>query len=259
MKLEPLDDEARKCLDFSKEVLELSNLLAEKFNAKNIQDIDLSPYQHLLGIVLNESRLYLESIIILCQNGLGDQSALILRTLFEIYVTIKFLKNHPEHVERYTEYDHYIRMKRVEDFDEIGIEIIESERKGNLTRNEIFNNGQKAKNQHGFRGRAWYPSEFNNIEKICKETGDNENYIYFYRYVCDRAHFNVISLNKHNYEDLSGKVQLNVDRTWGKENLRGASELMLTIYQFINQEFDLGITEKIDEYRKKLRSLLIKS
>lgn len=95
MKTEKMDSETGKKISLAEEVLKFSDSVAEKFNLKKVDPSNVTPYQTLLFVSLNEVRFHLEAIIILCKAKLGDQAGLIARTLFEIYITLLFLKKHP--------------------------------------------------------------------------------------------------------------------------------------------------------------------
>lgn len=243
-----MEKEAVEAFKRIEKVKTFSKNLKEGFDKKVITDANLGPYQHLLILVLNEVELFLESIELLCKHGLGDPAGLIQRTLFEVYITVKFLKKHPEFIDRYVEYGAYAKGKQLESLIKHGANLTTSEQNGDFSKDEIFEEAKQAREKHSFKGNSWYPPDFPKIRDLCEDQVDKENYELFYRYICDFSHFNVLSLGKHSYDkgEDAKTILINTKMTLGIEHLHGACSLALALYQHFNLEFKLGLEDAID-------------
>src|SRR3989338_5319334 len=105
----------KSTLQIGKEVLDLSDLVVDKLNEAKIDQNSLAPYQVLLSMAFYDARSFLQSIILLGEHQLGTQAELLLRSMFEMYATIKFLELNREYVARYMSYGLYLRKCRIED------------------------------------------------------------------------------------------------------------------------------------------------
>lgn len=111
----------------------------------------------------------------------------------------------------------------------------------------------KAKEIYEFKSK-WYPESFKTFWDLCKEVGEEGNYRASYAYLSDFVHFNVFSLFKHDFEESGEKKILITKQSSGKEHLGFSSELALRIYKQINDEFDLGLNDSLEDGAQQLHS-----
>jgi hypothetical protein len=69
-----------------------------KFNIQKIRLFDLPAYKRIFLFILTRACKTFDAIIILCKNGFGQDAAILLRGLFESYVTAKYIVSHPQPV-----------------------------------------------------------------------------------------------------------------------------------------------------------------
>gem|GEM_PF-4515574 len=230
-------------------VLKFSDSIAERFNSKKINPSKVTPLQTFLMASLNETRSHLEAIISLCRVRLGDQAGLIARTLFEIYITLKFLQKHPEQLDRYLSYADYLKLIRLKGLERReSVFSIDNERK-----KEIRRKGKRAKKRYHFKFK-WNPPEFSSIKSLCKEVGEEKSYESSYAYLSDFVHFNSFALFKHEYEESHGERILVSKQSWGEEHLGFSTELALRLYKFIDDAFELKLNDSIMKYYNRLRA-----
>lgn len=152
-------------------------------------------------------------------------------------------------MDRYGAYAFYLKMKRLNDLESQGsAHSIAQEKK-----DEIQNKGKKVKGKYKFKSK-WYPELFKTFWDICKEVGEEASYKSSYAYLSDFVHFNVFSLFKHDFEESGHEKILITKQSSGKEHLGFSLELVLRIYQQINDEFDLGLNNSLEDENKKMHS-----
>lgn len=234
--------------------------LVKAFNAKNIRDNKLSEYQIILSPTLNEARSFFDSIVHLCRGGYPYQAAIVVRTYFEIYITIKFLRLYPQHIERYFSFADFMKKKRILDVENHGGTLLPPSN-ADLTREDVFRNADDAVTKFEFKKRSWYPPDFPDLFQICKAidkqmagSAEEENYDYFYRYVSSYSHFDALSFDKHIINDIDGKKLIDIKPCSGAEHLHAAISFTLAIFQHVNLEFDLGCEENLDKLQEEHRA-----
>ncbi len=234
--------------NLAQEVLNYSKTLTERFEQKGFTHGSLKPYQLLLAIILNEVRLLLDAVILLCRNKHDAAAGMVIRAFFEMYVTVKYLDRNREHVMRYIEFGSYLKAKKVEDMEKHGEKPITDDEK----RKKIFGEYDQVQKMHNFERRKWYPLGLT-FEGLCKEIDAGKSYDLLYRYLSDFIHFNVMSLRKHRLDESDKTVSFEVDRSEGHEHLHVAADMTLIIYGLFDKEFGTGCEKDLLEMLGRLR------
>jgi hypothetical protein len=243
-----------KAQKIGREVFELGNQFITKLNAAQINKDSLSPFQLLLSMVFYDTNSFLKSIVLLGAQRLGMQANILMRSLFETYVTIKFLYEKREFVDRYIDYARYVRKCRIEDLERHGEKLFQESPTRVKERETIFREGEEVTIKHGFKKRKWYPPAFPSFEHICKAVGSGKDYDYVYRHLSSLAHFDVSSTTRFDLVTVEGCAEINEYQSDAIEAIQGACALTLAIYVFIDEEHNLGLGPIIDEHKKRLDS-----
>ncbi len=174
---------------------ELHNYIDEKLaNADSA-----TPTQLFWGFVLCKTIKTQRSIILLCQNGLGQDAFMLERTLFELMVISLYidLDKTGERLDRYMAYDHVTRKKL---YNYVGMreELLKDPRATPEVFKTIEENYKEATDQYDYKGLAWSDKT---IEEMAREINRWEAYKTVYKLQCILGHSEARSINEYVKEE----------------------------------------------------------
>lgn len=172
----------RKWFDLNVKYIELTNSLVDKLNAKKLKDTDFSDFQRIVALIACKAMRLFAGIHILANKGHSIEGALLLRSLLEGLIDLKYINKDREH--RSLLFINYLwkELKNALDIaKKYHPEVIPS----SMLRNENLIVTEYEKIKSTIRGRYWCGK---NIEERAREVGFKKHYDTIYRLLCRLHH-----------------------------------------------------------------------
>lgn len=172
----------RKWFDLNVEYIEFTNSLVDKINAKKLKDTKFSDFQRIVGLIACKAMRLFAGIHILANKGHSIEGALLLRSLLEGLIDLKYINKDREH--RSSLFINYLWKDRKNALDvakKYHPEVIPS----NMLRNENIIDTEYEKVKSTIRGRYWCGKT---IEERAREIGFKKHYDTIYKLLCTLHH-----------------------------------------------------------------------
>jgi hypothetical protein len=197
------------------------------------------------------------AIILLCQNGLGEDAFMLDRTLFELMIISYYinLDESGERLRRYVLYDHITRQQM---YSYIGMaeELVNDPRATPKIFAEIEKNSNEAKKEfdYGTR-RAWSDKS---IENMAREVGRWEAYKTVYKLQCILSHSEARSMNEYIKDDGDGfLIDLSPNENYIVQSLVSSFDFMYHILLGAFSVYKWDTSELKDIEQKYLEAVKI--
>lgn len=230
-----------------KNVLLLNRSLKSEIEKKNIDSNKITPYQMLLLCALDQAEHFSKAINILIDSGFSNEASPIVRSFFELFITVKLVSQNKDLAERYGAFAWVLRKKMLKIVKKYGLQQTKTNKEPDISEQEIEEKCKEATREYNFKSENWWfiPC-FANLRNACVATGDEKNYDITYKYLSDFAHVNIMSLSKFSLEENGNQMVFSSEKGSGYTELGTAVTFLLTISNFYNAEFNLGFEESVN-------------
>lgn len=226
------------------------------------------------AIVWNENDLFLilsicimamtitkmQSIRLLCRNGLGKDAAILLRVVFEDIVNFNYIDNDKKRVKDFMDYDTYERLK-VSKWAPVNIMGNPAEYKARVS--ELEKIWDKVKQKYTYttpngKNKIFDRWSGKNLLEMAKELKGEGQYNFLYRYLSTYVHFTSTTFNDYvlGAEKNNIVIEIGLSHSFIPEVLISSSALVLdSLIKVININYKLGLDKEIEDSTKKVVSL----
>jgi len=180
--------EYKPLFDLHQQLLELFGETADKGNAKEVPIENISKLQSVMGFLATKAIKTHVAIYLLCKNGAGQDAEILLRSLIEILISVKYLL-FADSEKRADMYIGFFDFKTARDISKlkydpkIGEKLKEYEEEYNMKKEEFLK-------QHDIKDKnSWSGKK---ISEMAGETGLTEIYNKAYNFSSDMAHSNIL-------------------------------------------------------------------
>ncbi len=228
-------------LDILKKTLAVNLETWELFNRADFTEGEITGYRLFLLISLDRAYKYCESVFLLCEKGFVTESIPIIRTLFELYISVKFIHQNKDQLDRYIDFQ-WIRRKRF-------LDILTKDQpkrahsSQNYTSDEIVRYAASAGKKHKFKNKNnWWPKGFRDA---CSNVGEEKDYNIVYRYLSDYCHSNVMTVLDYDFVVNKEKKLAFVKKQKEDSQSISAASMLRVMLEFFEEEYKLGTEAKL--------------
>ncbi len=243
--------------------IHLANDLKQSFNTKSFRPEDLTGYRNWILYMLEKSQTMANSIHLLATNNFMEESALLLRTFFEFYISFRLIVKNPKYLHRYADFLYVMRKRRRDLLKKHGL-LESSGFNDDLTNEDIDRSFRRVKREHNFVGSEmfWFPydpKKENNpsLKQACRHVGELEFYDIIYQALSDYAHADILSLV--NYDFVVTKGEGKIDLVRRSQDFSGipstAAFFLLFVEKRFNEEFKLNNQSQIQDLLKEHKKI----
>lgn len=195
--------------------------------------------RHIAKIGMNS----LGAVTTLVLNGCGNDAMGIARRMFEGAVTVAYLKDHPEKINDYIDFQ-YVRMKRqldyLDEYDPEQVKALSADYRAQIESG--FNRvAARFQNEKGKLLGSW---SRRNIRQMTKDAGLEQLYLTFYEWASSMQHANIGGLAS---QTSGNDVDVAPSLEWLKIALLSAHDAALRLIHLYNQAAGHGMDEEIDK------------
>lgn len=188
------------------------------------------------------------AVLLLCQNGLGQDAAMLMRSLIDLLVTLFYILNDPteERLQRYFAYDWVLRKKML-DYCKSRPEI--SSLMPEIDANEVENQSKIAKEKYKYDKPHWSDK---NIREMAEEIGRPDLYATVYSLQSQILHTAPRALNEYIKNEHNGYVvDVGQNDSWIEETLVASFDCYFHIVQKCDELLNLGKAFQLVELKKQ--------
>ena len=225
------------------QVIKLNKKLRTEIHNK--KKADITGYRSLLLCAFEQAEKFARAVKILVQSKLSHEASPIVRTFFELFITLKLIAYDKDLALRFGAFAWVRRKKLIEIVKKHGLPLKEGDDR--ISEEEIEETYKQVIAEHGFTSHEyWFQPKPPNLFEASKITGDEKNYDLFYRYLSDLAHVNILSFARFNLETKADEIIFDWEDGDGYTELGATLSMLLTVVNLFNGEFELGFQTQID-------------
>ena len=202
----------------------------------------------------------MQSMRLLCRNGLAKDAVVLLRVLFEDIVNFNYMDNDKKRIRDFMDYDTWERLKiskwapkkTLEDSVKFAARVSELEQMWNKVKHKYtYTTGKR-------KGEVFDKWSGKNLWEMVKEVKGEELYKYLYKYLSSFVHFNSTTFNEY---VLGAKkdhiiVEIGLSDQFIPEVLVSSSALVLeSLIRVINMCYKLRLDKEIEDLSRKVLGL----
>lgn len=257
----------------------IKSLIMKKFN-ENFQNFDSirsiaegifdqgwrskedSIYEYVIGFLFGKAFKTYKSINVLCKEGYGQDAGILLRSLFEIYVSVAYIsKDEPEKkAKRYYDYSYIERKHLVELFDRYELKEKGFKDAGEAiqrNREEIYRLYDEVKNNYkkekGKTDELRWPGK--SIKKMAIDCGLETNYAVVFFIFSQLVHSTSMTECLYVHANIAER-RISLDAGPNEEYIEivlpHSSTIFVRILEKFNSVFNLGKERKIEEVKNSI-------
>ncbi len=200
-----------------------------------------------------------KAIMLLCENGYGQDAAILCRSLFDLMITIAYITKDPtdKRAERFQDYDWIIR-KKMYQYAQNKPEAMKmiKEHSAHLKENEnsieeVLREADLAQSRYNYDPR--YGWSIKSIRGMSEEVGRVEAYDTVYSLQSNLTHSAIRALNEYLQLDKKGGILVDTSEsdTWVEETLVTTFDFFYHLIVAWDEECDLGLKESLDTISKE--------
>lgn len=240
--------------DIAAELHKLLDDVATEINKKQLQLSALENYKKSSLYFFVAAFKSFSAIHILCREGYGQDSSVVLRSLMENLISLKYIligdrKNRNERAERFVEY-RWVELKRLIDywenhaFNDALKEKVMSKKEEVYETAAAFKKRYKAKDLSTWAGIS--------IRKMAEEVYMLEEYLLAYRLCCSFSHPSFIGLLERT-DRVGDDVMFSSNPSFRGiiEDMKSAISFMMQFLILFDKIFDLKMTSEIKAFEEK--------
>lgn len=268
---EAIDDAGRKkLLDFLNKLIifheeELKLVFTHYISSQKGQ----SNLDRLLFLFHAKTIKTLKAILLLSENGFGEDSAQLTRSIFETYINALYILKFDtgDKVRLFSEYnlvDHFDQLKKLkekinekpilEEYERVILQYDEKEIDEIRKFRDKKIKEYKAKNQAGINKKSW---SLVTTRQMAVETDNEKLFDQIYWQISQISHPHGKGLE--NYFENKDKMTLFNDSpssNWVSESLIFSSDIFMRLLVIINECFNLNLNKRIDFFRQEFGDIL---
>ena len=196
------------------------------------------------------------AILLLCQQGYGQDAAILVRSLIELLITLLYILKDPtdERIQRYFAYD-WIMRKKMYNYGKTKPEILEilKERNQNLKQGdnpieEVEKQAIAMQTKYNYK-KDWSDK---NMREMAEEVGRVDLYLTVYRLQSQIMHTAPRVMNEYVVNDGKGiTIEVGQNERWVEETLVTTFDCFYNIVGQYDKLLKLGFATKLDEIAKR--------
>lgn len=260
-----LQQNNKKLFDLAHSVDDCGRSLLEEFNKRELRLFDLPAYQRIFLFVVSRSIKTYASILILCEQGYGQDVSTLLRSLFENLVTTKYIIHDKQSAnnlaKRFVAYK-WVVFKRHLAEQEKQIESASPDEKNNFLKRKkmILDKVDEFKKEfHIISDQALVTWSGKAIRDMAKQVDKNllEEYEITFR-LCSRfSHPSILGDNEYMVQDDKHIIFSPLPSDIGVVvNLENAIKYILEFLRIINTLFSFGYEKPLESLTSNLEKIL---
>lgn len=238
---------------------ELDNLIGK------ILDMDLkvsNRRQHVAAFCLGKAYKTHKAITVLCEQGFGQDAAILLRSLFDLTLSLLYItqKDEDYYAERYFDYL-LIKQEKMLDYMNSIPELKTNFNNEAKKRGSSFSEKELRKQAKEAREKYHYIDSFDwsdkSMQDMAKEVGRGNMQKSIYRLLADISHSSANSISE--YMDSSQKnivIDVSQGTKFVNEALVGAFDCVYNVLTVMNKLFDLKMEKDIEDIASRYITLL---
>lgn len=215
------------------------------------------PKEAFVSFALGKAHKTHRAILILCQLGYGEDAAILVRSLFDLAITLLYILKDPtdERVSRYFSYDWIIR-KRMREYVMTKPSLIKAmearlvfPKSNDGGVEEVKEQSKAAEDKYGYKNMGWSDKS---IKRMAEEVGriDAYNTVYFLQ--SNISHSAVRVINEYVKEERGGCIiEVGQSKNWVQEDLVTAFDFFSIIVNKCNEMMNLDFDKQLNDLVKK--------
>lgn len=198
-----------------------------------------------------------EAIMILCSEGYGEDAAILVRSLFELLITLLYIlkDSTDERADRYYSYDWILRKKMfdyVKTKPEIAKEMqgrVINPKTGDTNIEEVIKQANVVQEKYQYNNKGWSNKT---IYDMAFEVGRMDQYKTIYTLQSQIAHTAVRVMNDYVKDNGSGlNIMVGPGLNWIKNDLVALFDFYYSIVGECDKLFKFGYAKKLDDIAKR--------
>lgn len=225
----------------------------------------LGPKEGLATFTLTKAYKTHGAILLLCKEGYGEDSSVLVRTLFELMVNLMYVLKDPtdERAYRYYAYDWVLRDKMINAIEHTPemMSLIEQRemhpKPGDETSKKIHDMAKQANDKYKYKGTSWSDKS---IKEMAEEVGRGKQYGTIYRLHSQHVHSASRTINSYVSMTLTGlEYSMGISENEVEVSLVSAFDFFGTTFDQVGDHMGWGtepkLKELVDRYVKAVHSL----
>lgn len=202
-----------------------------------------------------------EAIIILCSEGYGEDAAILVRSLFELLITLLYILKDTtdERANRYYAYDWVLR-KKMFDYTKTKPEIVKEmedrvakPKAGDTSIDEVLKMANEVQQKYKYNNRTGWSDK--SIFDMASEVGRLDNYKTVYALQSQIAHSAVRVMNDYVKDSGSGlNIMVGPGLNWIENDLVALFDFYYSIVGECDKLFQFGFDRRLDDIAKRYLS-----
>jgi hypothetical protein len=248
--------EFKSLFDLDEDLFNLFGDTIDKCNLRKMPFGTITSIQNVVGFLSTKAFKTYVAIFLLCKNGAGQDAEILLRSLIEILINVKYLLK----ADSITRADMYIRyfdfktardIKILKDDPRIGAKIKEYEEEYDKKKEE-FVEKYDPKNKNSWSGKS--------VAEMAEEAGLKEIYFKAYNSSSNIVHSNILCSNQY-VKYVEGRIDFEAgpSNSCVERVLASSIECLINILMDFNNVFNIGndqnIRNFVEKYNKEITIL----
>ncbi|MEK7544095.1 MAG: SEC-C domain-containing protein [Patescibacteria group bacterium] len=198
-----------------------------------------------------------EAIMILCSEGYGEDAAILVRSLFELLITLLYIlkDSTDERANRYYSYDWILR-KKMFDYAKTKPEIAKemqdratNPKIGDTNIEEVMKQAKVVQEKYKYNNKGWSDKS---IYDMASEVGRMDHYKTIYALQSQIAHTAVRVINDYVKDSGSGlNIMVGPGLNWIENDLVALFDFYYSIVGECDKLFEFGYAKKLDDIAKR--------
>ena len=246
-----IDNKYKALISFNQELRSITESVLDQTHTGK------GPKDHIVAFAVGRMYKSQEAILELCKKGYGEDASVIVRSVFELLVTMLYIlkDESDETAYRYFAYDWILRKKMysyVLSNDEILNEVKRREQNpnpndGNVS--QVLEQAKLAQDKYQYKNNRWSDKS---IEEMSKAVGLWRAYKTIYALQCQFAHNLPRIFNDYTNTDGFGfEYYVGLSENWVEENLVITFDFCYHFLIATNEHFSLDLQDKLNDISKR--------
>jgi hypothetical protein len=230
-------------------------LIVDEYLKNEIKNI--GPKDALAAFTLAKAYKTHSAVMILCQEGYGEDASILNRTIFELLVTLLYVLKDPtdERAYRYYAFDWVLREKMfsyVEQKPELLLQLEQRTLKpkvGDVLISEVKKMAKMVQAKYSYKGFNWSDKS---LAEMAKEVGRDGQYKTMYRLSSQHAHSPSRVMNDYVKKTERGFTNYaGISENWVEEDLVVAFDFFSSIFAAVSDRYGWNVEKVLDPLFKK--------
>lgn len=237
-------------------------LIIDEYLKREIKNI--GPKDALIAFTLAKAYKTYSAVLLLCQEGYGEDASVLNRTIFELLVTLLYILKDPtdERAYRYYAFDWILRdkmFKYAEQKPELLLQLEQRALKpktGDVSMSEVKEMAKKVQEKYRYKGYNWSDKS---LADMAEEVGRGGQYKTMYRLSSQHTHSPARVMNDYVKRAEDGFVNFaGISDNWIEEDLVMAFDFLSGIFAAASDRFGWGVEKELDPLFKKFLKVMEK-